>query len=145
MEELIQRLERFEVIDSKGNKVLFGAGSPKPTLVVLFTTWCGSCQKAAPAISAMAAPYLDKIQLVGIGREHQANELEDWANQTKTHYQLIPDPERVLYQHFAKMHVPRIYLVDTTGEVLYQDMNWHPFMLEDIQEAIENCINTTAK
>lgn len=145
MDESIQQLERFEVIDSKGNPVLFGAGSRKPTLLVLFTTWCGSCQKAAPAISEVATPYLDKIQLIGIGREHQASELEEWAAKTNTNYQLVPDPARVIYQHFAKMHVPRIYLIDTTGEVLYQDMNWHPFMLEDIKEAIENCINKTAK
>jgi thiol-disulfide isomerase/thioredoxin len=137
-------LELFEVTDSEGKTVVFGAGSTKPSLLVLFTTWCGSCQKATPSISEIAAPYLDHIQLIGIGREHEAKELNEWAKETQTHYQLIPDPERKLYSHFAKMHVPRIYLIDTMGKVLYQDVNWHPFMLEDIKQAIENCIKTSA-
>ena len=144
MEQVIKKLERFEVVDSEGKTVVFGADSTKPTLLVLFTTWCGSCQKAAPSISEVAVPYLDHIQLIGIGREHEASELNEWAQETKTHYQLIPDPERKLYKRFAKMHVPRIYLIDTKGKVLYQDVNWHPFMLEDIKQAIENCIKTSA-
>ena len=52
-------------------------------------------------------------------------------------YHLVEDPERALFNEFAKMHVPRIYLVDTKGNVRYQDVNWHPFMLEDMQEAVD--------
>ena len=51
-------------------------------------------------------------------------------------YHIVADPERQLFSRFAKMHVPRIYLIDTEGLVKYQDVNWHPLMLGDIQDAV---------
>ena len=44
-------IENFEVKTIQGTTVRFGDGSDKPTLLVLFTTWCSSCMEAAPAIS----------------------------------------------------------------------------------------------
>jgi peroxiredoxin len=135
-----QYIEGFEVKTTKGKNIHFGDGSNKPALLVLFTTWCSSCQDAAPAISKKFAPLKGKINLIGIGREHNAQELEDWANTVGLEYDLIEDPDRTLFNRFAELHVPRMYLVDTKGNVSYQDVNWHPLMLEDMEEAINKLI-----
>jgi peroxiredoxin len=121
----------------EGQKITFGAAASKPALLVFFTTWCSSCIEAAPAISRQFEHLKDQINLIGIGREHNAAELMTFKEEEQLAYHLVEDPERALFNEFAKMHVPRIYLVDTKGNVRYQDVNWHPFMLEDMQEAVD--------
>ncbi len=140
MLERKKQIAGLQLTTIEDKMITIGAGSPLPTLLVLFTTWCGSCQKAAPIISSTFGRYTDRLQLVGIGREHTAEELQEWATEIDSQYQLVADADRALFQQFATMHVPRFYLIDTTGKVLYQDVNWHPFMLEDIQVAIDKLL-----
>lgn len=130
----------FDVKTIQGQDIRIGDGSNKPTLLVLFTTWCSSCQEAAPSISKKMASYKDRINLVGIGREHRAAELEEWAGRTGVVYDLVEDPDRALFKKFADIHVPRMYLIDTNGKVSYQDVNWHPLMLEDMEDAVKRLL-----
>ncbi len=127
----------------EGNDITFGVGSNKPALLVFFTTWCSSCIEAAPAISRQFEHLKDRINLIGIGREHNAAELKSFKQEAGLAYHLIEDPDRALFNEFAQMHVPRIYLVDTKGKVWYQDVNWHPFMLDDMQTAINQLMDST--
>ena len=60
-------IKKFEVKTIKGDGLIFGDGSDKPTLLVLFTTWCSSCMEAAPAISNKFSHLKEQINLVGIG------------------------------------------------------------------------------
>lgn len=130
----------FNVKTTKGLDLTFGDGSKKPTLLVLFTTWCSSCKEAAPAISKKFEQLKGQINLVGIGREHSSEDLEAWAKIEGLAYDLVEDPDRALFNQFAELHVPRIYLIDTDGTVLYQDVNWHRFMLEDMEDAISKLL-----
>lgn len=133
-------LKSFDVKTTKGTNIKFGEGSDKPTLLVLFTTWCSSCLEAAPAISRKFEHLKDQINLVGIGREHNAAELEEWAVKQGLGYDLVEDPSRELFNKFADLHVPRMYLINTDGKVTYQDVNWHPLMLEDMEEAVNKLL-----
>jgi peroxiredoxin len=130
------QIEQLQVTDLNGATLTIGAGSPKPTLLLFFTTTCSSCQKAAPAISQQLQPLQQHLQLVAVGRDHNAEALNAWGEDNQVVYDLVADPDRALFHRFAKMHVPRIYLIDTEGRVKYQDVNWHPLMLGDIQEAV---------
>ncbi|CAA6823875.1 MAG: Unknown protein [uncultured Aureispira sp.] len=134
------RIKGFDVKTTKGTNIKFGEGSDKPTLLVLFTTWCSSCLEATPAISNKFKHLKDKINIVGIGREHNAAELEEWSNKEGLSYDLVEDPTRELFHEFANLHVPRMYLINTDGNVTYQDVNWHPLMLEDMEEAINKVL-----
>lgn len=142
MENIKQKhyIKHFDVKTTQGKQLQFGEGSNKPALLVLFTTWCSSCIEAAPAISKKFESLKGKINLVGIGREHNAEELEAWAKEVGLAYDLVEDPSRELFNEFANLHVPRMYLVDTDGTVKYQDVNWHPLMLEDMEEAIQQIL-----
>ncbi|BDS10645.1 TlpA family protein disulfide reductase [Aureispira anguillae] len=139
MENIKQKhhIGSFDVKTTEGTNVKFGEGSDKPTLLVLFTTWCSSCLEATPAISQKFEHLKGQINLVGIGREHNAAELEEWSQKEGLAYDLVEDPSRELFNKFADLHVPRMYLIDTDGTVKYQDVNWHPLMLEDMEEAIQ--------
>lgn len=131
---------KLAVRTTKGKELIIGEGSSKPTLLVFFTISCDSCQLAAPTISKAFAHLKPQLNLIGIGRDHKAQKLEEWAKKVGLEYDLIEDPQRTLFHKFAKIHVPRIYLIDTNGKVCYQDVNWHPFMLEDLEDNINKLL-----
>lgn len=130
------QIEQLTMTTIDGNTLTIGQGSAQPTLLLFFTTLCSSCQKAAPAISQQLEPLKEHLQLVAVGRDHSVEELTAWGQDNEVAYQLVADPDRQLFSRFAKMHVPRIYLIDTEGRIKYQDVNWHPLMLGDIQDAV---------
>lgn len=130
------QIEQLKMTTLTGELLTIGKGSSIPTLLLFFTTICSSCQKALPAIGKQLEPLKDHLQLVAVGRDHSIEELLTWGKEQKNVYHLVADPERRLFTIFAKIHVPRIYLIDTEGRVKYQDVNWHPLMLGDIQDAV---------
>lgn len=141
--ELRTHIERFDVSTTTGKQLTFGAGSPLPSLVVFFTMTCSSCQEAAPIISEAFANMKEELQLIGIGREHSNEELDAWGKEYRVAYDLVADPERAIFSQFANLHVPRMYLIGTDGKVHYQDVNWHPFMLDEMKLCIEELIAAT--
>ena len=132
-----RRVKNLTVQTTEGKTRLIGQGADRPAFVVFFSLTCSSCLVAAPKISKVLAPYLEGIHLIGIGRDHEAADLEAWQAEQGTQYQLVPDPARSLFEQFAKLHVPRFYLIDTQGKVRYQDVNWHPLMLPEIERVVQ--------
>lgn len=124
----------------KGESLLIGEGADQPTLLVFFSLTCSSCLEAAPKVSQALAPYREQVRLVGIGRDHDSADLETWQAENQTDYQLIADPDRQLFEQFAQLHVPRFYLIDTKGKICYQDVNWHPLMLPEIERSVRKLL-----
>ena len=83
----IEELEKLELLDTiptlsittiKGKKLAIGKKSNKPTVLLLFATWCPSCKAALPEIETLAKKYHTTANFVAIGREHSQEELETW-------------------------------------------------------------------
>ncbi|MFA4840022.1 MAG: TlpA disulfide reductase family protein, partial [Candidatus Neomarinimicrobiota bacterium] len=62
----------------------------------------------------------DSLVVVAIGREHKAEELVKYAQEKNFTFPMAPDPERKVYNLFASMYVPRVFLIDKTGKIIYQ-------------------------
>lgn len=125
----------------EGTDLTVGAGSKQPTMLVFFSLTCSSCLIAAPKVHEVLLPFLDRIQLVGIGRDHEGAALKAWQAEAQTQYQLVADPNRELFEQFAQLHVPRFYLIDTKGKICYQDVNWHPLMLPEIERNVRELLS----
>ncbi len=140
METKKKNIPLFVVQSIEGKKLKFGLGSPKPTLLILLTTTCGCCEKAIPAINKKFSQLQSQFNIIGVGRGHYPKELKKWKEDLNLHFQLVADPERKIFEEFAKIHVPRFYIIATNGKVLYQDVHWHPLMLEDMADIIRQTI-----
>ncbi len=93
----------------------------KVVLINFFATWCPSCVKELPQLQDKVwNKYKDNsnFELLVVGREHTEQEL---AKFTKDKYTMpfYPDEGRKTYQLFAENTIPRNYIIDKDGKIVY--------------------------
>ena len=68
----------------------------------------------------IAEPARDRVIIIAIGRNHSKDEIIDIQRNKGWSLPLAADPDRAIYNLFAEKKVPRTYLFNTTGKLVYQ-------------------------
>ena len=108
----------------------------KVVMISLFATWCGPCQKELAEIEKTIYPVYGKRSdfcLLVIGREHTDAELKEYNGHKHFSFPLYPDPERKVYSLFADQTIPRTYLFDKEGKLVYVSKGYTP---EEFQKLV---------
>lgn len=93
-----------------------GAGSGRPTLVNVYGSWCGPCQKEMPVLRAFHAQH-PALALVGVDTEEQSDSLGlHFAIAMGQHWPAVVDDERKVGAHFST-GVPLMVFVSASGAV----------------------------
>ncbi len=136
-------LPKFEL-----NSTVYGDVKPadlegKAVLVSLFATWCGPCQKELAEVQGTLWPkYKDNkdfVMLV-IGREHTDEQLQKYNERKKFTFPLYPDPKREVYSLFADKTIPRVYLFDKKGKLVYSSVGYSAEEFQKLMESIESAL-----
>jgi len=99
----------------------------KIVLINIFATWCPPCQLELAEIKEQLWPkYKDnpKFVMLTVGREHTDDELTKYNQKKGFEFPLYPDPERDFTSKFATQSIPRTYLIDETGKVIYTSIGF---------------------
>ena len=115
----------------------------KVVLVSLFATWCGPCQKELAEVQSTLWPkYKDNkdfVMLV-IGREHTDEQLQKYNERKKFTFPLYPDPKREVFSLFAEKSIPRAYLFDKSGKLIYSSVGYTEEEFKKLMETIESAL-----
>ena len=112
----------------------------KVVLINIFATWCGPCQSELAEVQKTLWPkYKDNkdFVLLVIGREHTDVELQKYNEKKGFTFPLYPDKNRAIYGAFAKNLIPRSYLVDKTGKVVYATKGYSDEEFAELMKRIE--------
>ena len=115
----------------------------KVVLVSLFATWCGPCQKELAEVQSTLWPkYKDNknFKMLVIGREHTDEDLQKYNERKKFTFPLYPDPKREVFSLFAEKSIPRAYLFDKEGKLIYASMGYTEEEFKKLLEAIEKAL-----
>ena len=115
----------------------------KVVLVSLFATWCGPCQKELAEVQSTLWPkYKDNkdFVLLVIGREHTDEQLQKYNERKKFTFPLYPDPKREVFSLFAEKSIPRAYLFDKSGKLIYSSMGYTAEEFQKLMESIETAL-----
>ena len=115
----------------------------KVVLVSLFATWCGPCQKELAEVQSTLWPkYKDNkdFVLLVIGREHTDEQLQKYNERKKFTFPLYPDPKREVFSLFAEKSIPRAYLFDKSGKLIYSSIGYTAEEFQKLMESIETAL-----
>ena len=109
-------------------------------MVNFFATWCPPCQKELAEIQQTLWPkYKDNpdFALLVIGREHSDADLQAYNKKKGFSFPLYPDKNRSIYAAFAKNLIPRCYLIDPKGTIVYTTKGYEEKEFSTLMNQIE--------
>ena len=115
----------------------------KVVLVNLFATWCPPCQKELAEVKDVLWPkYKDNknFKMLVIGREHTDADLTKYNEKKGFAFPLYPDPKREVFSLFADQTIPRSYLYDKNGKLIWSAIGYSPEEFKVMMEAIEKAL-----
>lgn len=115
----------------------------KVVLINFFATWCGPCRAELPEVqSKIWNKYKSnpKFELLIIGRQHTQQEVNSFKAENKYTMPFYADPDRNIYSLFAKQYIPRNYLIDATGKVVFTSQGYTPEDFQNLLKALESLL-----
>lgn len=132
----VKKLEKTVVETIDGKKLNIGEGSGKPTVLVLFATWCPHCEKALPVINSVFKPHLRKINVVAAGHKHTKAELEEFQGKFKFSFNLVADENSAVYNMVATKYVPHVIVIDANGNIKEHHVGWSTEATNDLLKRV---------
>lgn len=125
----------FSVTDLDGREFSIAAAKGKVVLLNFWATWCPPCQTEMPLLEKEVwKQYREReFAMIAIAREQTAKEIAEYRAKHKYSFPMAPDPKRAVYGKFAEAGIPRNYVIDRDGKILFQSVGYTP---EDFQKMI---------
>jgi peroxiredoxin len=129
----------FTVTTLAGESVQVGRADGNLTVLSFFATWCPPCREELPHLEKqvwvdLAGPHLE---MLGIAREHTADELSEFVEQMGLSFPIAPDPSREIYAKFADAYIPRTVVIGPDGVILHHAIDYTPEGFREMVELIE--------
>ena len=110
-------------------------------LINFFATWCGPCNEEMPHLQKLSQEITDKrFVMVSVGREHQPDEVKKFAQDKKLSFSFAADPKRDVYKLFATQFIPRNYVIDANGKIVFQSVGFTEEEFGRMQQAIKKSL-----
>ena len=131
-------LPDFEVVMSDGTTVSDDSLKGSVSVIVFFSTICPDCQQALPRVQEIYDEYLQKgVSFALIGRECGKDEIEAYWAENGLNMPYSAQKDRGVYNIFASSRIPRIYISDENGTVIYIFTDDPVATLEDLKSSLD--------
>jgi len=133
----------FELLSLDGKKYTDKDLLDKPTLLIFWASWCGTCKQELPKVHNLKEKLKGKpFQVIAIGfKDSEAN----IRNYVKSHPKVFNFP--VLYDEgdrvstrLGAQFTPTLFLLDKKGELVLHHFSGGFFERPDFQEALQRLL-----
>lgn len=133
----------ISVQEVSGNTFSLAAEKGKVVVVNFWATWCGPCMVEMPRLQKeIWQKYKSpSFAFVAIARE-QTKDVVVAFQQTHSSYTfpLAYDPQRSTYALFADSGIPRTYVVDRHGTIVFQSVGYAEEDFSNLDRAIQKAL-----
>ena len=144
MVKVNQTVPEFSFTTSDGKTIKSSEHKGKVILINFFATWCGPCLKEMPYLQSDIWNKLKdnpNFIILSFGRDHSPEEVAKFIESKKFTFPIYADKDKSIYTLFATKYIPRNYLVDQNGTLVYASTG---FTTEEF-ELLKSKINTLLK
>ncbi len=100
----------------------------KVILITFFATWCGPCRAELPYVEKdIYKKYAGNgnFELLIFGREHDWATVNKFKADQKFTMPFYPDPERKIFTLYASQNIPRNFVIDKSGKIVYASVGFN--------------------
>lgn len=134
-----QTAPEFSVTTVDGKTFDLKDARDKVVLVNFFATWCGPCMQEIPHLQDQIWDRFkgSNFVMVAIDREEKPQVVADFQKQRGFTFPIASDPKREVYAKFATQYIPRNFLIDASGKVVFQSAGYTPAEFQKLVELIQ--------
>jgi peroxiredoxin len=137
--QLNETAPEFSFTTNDGKTVKLSDYKGKVILINFFATWCGPCMKEMPYIQKDLWEKLkknDTFIILSFGRDHSQEEVNKFIETKKFTFPIFADKDKSIYNLFATKYIPRNYLIDSNGKVIYASTGFSEKEFEELKATI---------
>ena len=128
-----------EMLD--GSNVTLSALQGKPTLLIFWATWCPPCrEELAHLQKGVIDVYGDKINVLPVSRGEKREVVEEYITKMGYKFAVGLDGEQAAYKLYATNYIPRCFVIDAKGEVLYSGVGYDETVAQEVKEALDKAL-----
>ena len=139
---------KFMLTTVDGKTVGTDTAKGKVTVVSFFATWCGPCLQKLPKLEKEVWDRFrkdDRFAMVVAGREHTRDEMVAFKTEKKLSLPFAPDPGRKMYSRSATQWIPRVYVIDGNGTIVFQSIGNDSAEFKQMLETIRQSLDALGK
>jgi peroxiredoxin len=134
----------FEFVDLENKSINFNQFKGKYVLINFFATWCAPCVKEMPLIENEIWKNIknsDDFIILSFGRGHSNQEIKKFISEKGFTFTIYADEQKKIFNLFALSFIPRNYIIDKDGTVIYSEGGFKPEEFEKMKNKINTLLN----
>lgn len=130
----------FKVEDLNGKKIYSEELNGKVGVIVFFAHWCPGCLQELPQVEKeLWAKYKDnrQVKLMVVARAISRDTIQHFISEKSYTFPTYVDPGRKAYRKFARINIPRTYVIGKDGKIIWSSKGYNPDEFNEMMRCID--------
>jgi peroxiredoxin len=85
-------------------------------------------------------PYGDKINVLPISRGEERGKVKSYISKMGYTFAVGLDGDQSIYSKYATNYIPRCFVIDANGTVVYSGVGYDEVVAKEVEESIEKAL-----